>query len=77
MNKCFQQLKQMVYERLDVGCDISDEQINQVIDECIYEKSQGILLSIAQKEQLKQQLFNAIRKLDILEELLADRKSVV
>ncbi|MDD3239656.1 MAG: CpaF family protein [Lachnospira sp.] len=72
MNKCFQQLKQMVYERLDVGCDISDEQINQVIDECIYEKSQGILLSIAQKEQLKQQLFNAIRKLDILEELLAD-----
>lgn len=55
-----------------MGCDISDEQINQVIDECIYEKSQGILLSIAQKEQLKQQLFNAIRKLDILEELLAD-----
>lgn len=72
MDTMFLDLKQNVYDELETGCDISDEQLNEIIDQCIREKSKNTLLSIFQKEKLKKQLYNAIRKLDILQELLED-----
>lgn len=72
MNELFSNLKEAVYENLDVGSDVSDEQLLTVIDSCIQEKSRECLLSIFQKEQLKKQLYNAIRKLDVLQELLEE-----
>lgn len=72
MNELFSDLKEAVYENLDVGSDVSDEQLLTVIDSCIQEKSRECLLSICRKEQLKKQLYNAIRKLDVLQELLEE-----
>ena len=72
MEKIFLELKEEVYQKLDVGCEISKEQLNNIIEQCIHEKSRNSIISMAQKEQLKRQLYNAIKKLDILQELLED-----
>ncbi|MDO5340433.1 MAG: CpaF family protein [Eubacteriales bacterium] len=65
-------IRKLVYERLDIGRDIADSELYQVIDTCIYEESRNIVISIRQKEELKKRIYNSIKKLDILQELLED-----
>ncbi len=51
----------------------SDDEIMQIIDSRIQTKSQETYMSIVTRLTLKQELFNAIRRLDLLQELLDDR----
>ena len=50
----------------------SDDEIMQIIDSRIQTKSQETYMSIVTRLTLKQELFNAIRRLDLLQELLDD-----
>lgn len=72
MNELYMKIRKNVYERLDIGRDIADSELFEVIDSCIYDESRNIVISIRQKEELKQRLYNSIKKLDILQELLED-----
>lgn len=72
MNDEFLELKEEIYSRLDIGTEISDEQLYAVVDECIFEKSRSKVIAISKREKLRARLFNAIKKLDILQELLED-----
>lgn len=72
MNDEFLELKEEIYSRLDIGTEISDEQLYAVVDECIFEKSRSKVIAISKREKLRIRLFNAIKKLDILQELLED-----
>lgn len=38
MNDEFLELKEEIYSRLDIGTEISDEQLYAVVDECILKK---------------------------------------
>lgn len=72
MEELYMKIRKLVYERLDIGRDIADSELYQVIDTCIYEESRNIVISIRQKEELKKRIYNSIKKLDILQELLED-----
>ena len=72
MEELFFELKQKVYEKLDINLDVSDEDLYKVIDVCIYEISQHRVISVHNRELLRQQLYNSIKRLDILQELLED-----
>lgn len=52
--------------------DITDVALKQVIGECVQEESGLYMISIRQKEELEESVFNAIRRLDVLQELLED-----
>ena len=72
MEELFFELKQKVYEKLDINLDVSDEDLYKVIDVCIYEISQHRAISVHNRELFRQQLYNSILRLDILQELLED-----
>ncbi len=72
MEGLYQTIRHKVYQNLDVGHDITDDELYQVIDRCIYEESRKKIISIRQKEELRSRLYNSIKKLDILQELLDD-----
>mgnify|MGYP000531086104 FL=1 len=72
MEELYMNIRKLVYERLDTGRDIDDAELYQVIDACIYEESRNVVIPIRQKEELKKRLYNSIKKLDILQELLED-----
>lgn len=65
-------IRDMVYESIDEnnGCD--DETLLKVIDRCICRYNNGTLMSIQKREQLLQEIFNSIRKMGVLQELLDD-----
>lgn len=52
--------------------DMTDVALKQVIGECVQEESGLYMISIRQKEELEESVFNAIRRLDVLQELLED-----
>ena len=68
-----QELQEMVHQRLDMSTELSDEAIGDVIDEVIMEKSRNMYMSSVTKLTLRQELFNAIRRLELLQELIDDK----
>lgn len=68
----FNELKKEIYSELDITGELKEDFIYELIDLKIENYSQKKILPLAFKETLKQRLFNSIRKLDILQELLDD-----
>lgn len=61
-----------ILERLDLSQDVEDEQLIDLIHEVLEEKGREEHLSLKEKAVLGKELFNAFRKLDILQELIED-----
>lgn len=68
-----QQLQETVRQRMDMSSELSDAQIGEIIDSVIMEKSREVYMSAVMKLTLRQELFNAIRRLDLLQELIDDK----
>ncbi|MCD7884413.1 MAG: CpaF family protein [Lachnospiraceae bacterium] len=55
------------------GCrEVQDEEIYQNIDDLILESGMEYYIRLSDKTDLRQELFNSVRKLDILQELIDD-----
>ena len=72
MDELFIKLKKEIYEELDVSLDISDDYLYEIIDVCIYKATAVKRLSLNQREMLRTRLYNSIKKLDVLQELIED-----
>lgn len=68
----FQILRKRLLEKLENAGSLSDEEIIEKINEIIIEAGREFFLSLKRKEKLQKELFNSIRKLDILQELIDD-----
>ena len=71
--KLKQQLQETVRQRMDMSSELSDAQIGEIIDSVIMEQSREVYMSAVTKLTLRQELFNAIRRLDLLQELIDDK----
>lgn len=67
-------LRDEIMEMLTMERDWSDEEIAEKIDEAVLAKSREQYMSTATKLSLRQELFNTIRRLDVLQELLDDEE---
>ena len=65
-------LKQRVMEKLNFSQEISDEHLKGVIQEEIMKISEEYPLLLSDKIRLNQEVFYALRRLDILQDLLED-----
>ena len=71
-NSRFLRLKEDVISRIDMSRDVSDEEIRDIIRNSIYEMKKTENISLLEREELFQLLFCEVRRLGILEELVAD-----
>ena len=67
-----ERLKREVLSGLDLSAEIADEEVRRMIDRCILNDSGAQYMPLREKLQLKTELYNSIRKLDILSDLLED-----
>ncbi len=65
-----EQLKKEVVTILNLTREVQDEQVYAVIDEVIITTSKKRYLSLEQMQRLRKNLFNSIRRFDVLQELL-------
>lgn len=65
-------LKDIILSKMDLSKDLSDEEILEIIDETVIKESINRYISMEEKKRLRIEIFNAIRRLDILQELIDD-----
>lgn len=65
-----EKLKRRLYSSIDITRDLSDEDLNEIIVDMVIEEYEGEKLSLKEKLKISKELFNSIRGLDILEDML-------
>lgn len=67
-----EKLQQEVLDSIDLTSDITDDHLLAAIDEVLVVKSRENYISMNEKRRLRKDIFNSIRKLDILQDLIED-----
>ena len=66
------EIKKEVQRELEGRLDIDDEEVFRIIDEKIRLKNRQITLLLSEKLRIRKDVFNAMRRLDVLQELIDD-----
>lgn len=66
------QLRETLAASIDYSREISDEEMQELIDELLIREGKKQSLTLTEKECLRKELFHAVRKLDVLQELIDD-----
>ena len=67
-----EKIHKKILERLDLSKEVDDEQLVELIHTVLEETGQETYISLKEKTMLGREMFNAFRKLDILQELIED-----
>lgn len=67
-----QQIKLEVSSRIDLRLDVQDQEIRELIEATVFEISRKSYISINEKKELADTVFNSMRRLDILQPILED-----
>lgn len=65
-------LQKKVLDSIDLSKDSSDDEILDIIDQLLLNHSKESYINMQEKRRLRKDIFNSIRKLDILQELIED-----
>ena len=68
------EIRQEVMNSIDLSIDVSDKEILTLIKNSIIEKGKSIPISLADRKRIENHVFNSLRKLDVLEDLLNDEE---
>lgn len=66
------QLRKKLAESIDYSIERSDAEMQELIDELLIRESKDIPMTLSERRQLRKELFYAIRKLDVLQDLVDD-----
>ena len=65
-------LRQEIISSIDYSRDISDEEMYGLVDQRLSERLRHLAVSVEDRKRIRMQIFNSIRKLDILQQLVDD-----
>ncbi len=74
MTEIRETLKEKIMDRISYSRELEDEEVREIVDDAILQNSRELGLSLKEKQELSKELFYAIRRLDILQELTDDPK---
>lgn len=72
INQFKQQIKKEILQKISLTKEISDKDVYDVLDEVITEAGRKEYLSLEDKQIIRTEVFNSLRRLDVLQELLED-----
>jgi len=67
-----QKLQQQIMEDLDFGEELSDAQLKELIGKHLLEKDKNYQFTLMQRKQIGKEIFDSLRKLDVLQDLIDD-----
>lgn len=74
MEEIRRKLEQQILEQMDYRRDVSDEEISEMIDSAIVNLEEIASYSVSQRIRLKVDLFNSLRRLDLLQIFVEDEE---
>ncbi len=70
--KLIREIRKTINENIDFKKDNSDDEVRELITGAVFEKARQTYIGIKDKQDIIETLFNAVRKLDILQPILDD-----
>ena len=67
-----QEIQEQILRELDLTKDIKDEELMDVIHRVLDERARNSYIPLTEQADLGRELFNALRKLDVLQDLIED-----
>ena len=67
-----QNLQKKIMEDLEFGEELSDDELKDLISKYLLEKEANYSLTLLQRKQIGKEIFDSLRKLDILQDLIED-----
>jgi pilus assembly protein CpaF len=74
IDKRITQFRAKLLEDLDLSKEVTDEEVLEIIDQMIIASSKIKFMSLNERSFIRMELFNSIRKLDLLQELIENPK---
>ena len=71
--RLFGEIREQVMADLGSGAFTSDNEAAEAIDRAIKDRAYGLKFTLAERLRLKKRIFDSMKKLDVLQELLEDR----
>lgn len=68
-----EELRELVRERLGFGREYTDEEVSEFVDDCIMESENLRRLPVSEKRRLGKEVFDSLRRLDILQSFIENR----
>lgn len=67
-----QNIQKRIMEDMDFGEELSDEQLKDLISKYLLEKEKNHHFTLLERKQMGKEIFDSLRKLDVLQDLLED-----
>ena len=67
-------LREEIFGKMDMSRVITDGELEELIEQALLQRSRKSALSLDQREQYRREIFNSMRKLDVLQELLENEE---
>lgn len=74
MTDQWQEIRGQLLSDMDLSRDISDEELRKIIGRSVSRFSREHLLSLEQRENYQRHIFNSLRRLDLIQDLLDDEE---
>ena len=72
--QCRQTVEEGLRQKIDLSREVSDEEVREMIDEMVIHCSRQYALSLKDRQQLGREIFDAIRRMDILQEVVEEEE---
>jgi len=72
MDSLIKEIKMVVSDSIDFKKDPTDEDIEKIITDIVFEKSKEYYMTVSEKQEIIKIIFNSMRRLDILQPLIED-----
>ena len=72
--QCRQTVEEGLRQKIDLSREVSDEEVREMIDEMVIHCSRQYALSLKDRQQLGREIFDAIRRMYILQELVEEEE---
>lgn len=70
----WQEIRSQILNEMDLSREVSDEELRKLIVQSVSRYSREHLLSLKQRENYQKHIFNSLRKLDVIQDLLDDEE---
>ena len=74
MTDQWQEIRRQILNDMDLSREITDQELGKIIARSVSRYSREHLLSLEQRENYQRYIFNSLRRLDLIQELLDDEE---
>ena len=67
------QIREIINDRVDLNKDITDDEMKELVMNTVFERSRQQYMSIHDKQEIIQAVFNSMRRLDVLQPIIEDK----